>query len=311
VHIAALAAVAVLAQLPGARAIHACGAAGPYWPTMTLAVRGTTAWVACKEQSRLIHVSTSTGKTIGAVRLGGTPIAVVSGLDAVWALDSGGTLYRVDTVRAKVAKRWSLPVSAAYNLWIGGGSVWTADDRGGKVLRISPKGRIVARPSSFGDGPADMAFHGNDAWIVNHRDRVLAHVDLRTNKSRSLAVLPGDAPERMVWAQNALWLTGRGTDLLRVDPAAGQTLDTIEIGASGIDIAVQGDDLYVPTRSDAVDQSGFPTMEALKRVSASTLAVTTVSTPTDRFDVHGIVATGSTLWLADNTAGFLYAVPRR
>jgi hypothetical protein len=30
----------------------------------------------------------------------------------------------------------------------------------------------------------------------------------------------GDAPQRMAWAAGSLWITGRGTDLLQVDPAA-------------------------------------------------------------------------------------------
>jgi hypothetical protein len=308
--IAALAAVVALGSLPGAHAIHACAGAGPYWPTMTLAMRGTTAWVACKEQSRLVRVNTISGKTTASVRLSGAPIAVVSGLGGIWALDSGGTLYRINAARARVAKKWYLPVRAAYNLWLGGGSVWTADDQAGKVVRISPLGRMLAQPRSFGDGPADMAFHGNDAWVVNHRDKVLSHIDLRTNRSRRVAVLPGDAPERMEWAENALWITGRGTDLLRIDPTNGHELDTIEIGASGIDVAVDGDDVYVPTRSAAIDQSGFPTMDALKRVSVTTLAVTVVSVPNGRLDVHGIVTARGALWLADNTSGFLYKVTK-
>jgi hypothetical protein len=57
-----LAAVAVApGQLPGARTIKVCAAAGPYWPTMTLALQGTSAWVACKEQSRVNRVDTRTG----------------------------------------------------------------------------------------------------------------------------------------------------------------------------------------------------------------------------------------------------------
>ena len=74
-------------------------------------------------------------------------------------------------------------------------------------------------------------------------------------------------------AHGSLWITGRGTDLLKVNPADGSVTGTIEIGASGIDVAADGDDLWVPTRSAAVDQSGFPTMDALKRVSIASGAV--------------------------------------
>jgi hypothetical protein len=309
--LAVLAAAVALgpAQLPGARALKVCAAAGPYWPTMTLALQGRFAWVACKEQSRLIRVDTGTGRTLKSVRLGAPAIAVASGLGSIWAVDSSGTLYRVNQNTAKLVKRLSLPVSAAYNIWIGGGSVWVADDQGAQVVRVAPRtNRVVAR-LAVGDGPADMAFNGDSAWVINHRDRVLSRIDLGTNRSGRVAVLPGDAPERMVWARGSLWITGRGTDLLKVDPADGSVAATIEIGASGIDIAADGDELWVPTRSAAVDASGFPTMDALKRVSAATGAVSVVVEAGSRVDVHGLIARNGALWIADNTSGHLYRVP--
>ena len=70
-----------------------------------------------------------------------------------WALDTGGTLYRIDPARARLAKSRSLPARAAYNLWIGGGSVWTADDQGGSVLRIAPGGRVSRSPDHWATAP--------------------------------------------------------------------------------------------------------------------------------------------------------------
>ena len=93
---------------------------------------------------------------------------------------------------------------------------------------------------------------------------------------------------------------------LKVNPADGSVQQTIEIGASGIDVAADGDNLWVPTRSAAVDQSGFPTMDALKRVSVSTGAVSVVAEPSTRVDVHGLAARSGAVWLADNTNGYLY-----
>ena len=218
-------------------------------------------------------------------------IAVASGLGSVWALDSGGTLYRIDQASGRLVKRVPLPRRAAYNIWTGGGSVWVADDQGAQVIRVSPKSnRVVARPR-VGDGPADMAFNGTSAWVINHRDRVLSRIDLRTNRSRRVAVVPGDAPERMVWSHGSLWITGRGTDLLKVDPGDGSVDATIEIGASGIDVAAAGDVLWVPTRSAEVDPSGFPTMDALKRVSVDERrGLGRRRGGGTRVDVHGLVA---------------------
>ena len=299
-------------SLPGARSIKVCAAAGAYWPTMTLALQGTTAWVACKTQSRVVRVNTRTGKTTKSVRLRGQVIAVVSGLGSIWALDSGGTLYRIEPKKAKVAKRIALNVAAAYNIWIGGGSVWVAADQGASVVRVSPQSnRVVARIEA-GDGPASMAFDGETGWVVNHRDTTIDRIDLTTNESTQLTTLGGvndRAPERMTFSHGSLWVTGRGTDLLKVNPATGSVEQTIEIGASGIDLVVAGDDLWIPTRSDEVDRSGFPTMDALRRVSMTTGAVTTAATPTARLDVNGLVANGSAVWIADNRQGWLYSLP--
>jgi streptogramin lyase len=293
--------------LPGAHAIKICAAAGPYWPTMTLAFSGDSAWIACKEQSRVIRVNTTKGRTTKTLRLGTPVIAVASGFGSVWALDSGSELHRINPTSGKVVKRLYLRAAAAYNVWIGGGSVWVADDQGAAVIRVNPRtSRVIARPR-VGDGPADLVVNGGSAWVISHRARVLHRIDLSTNRSRKLAVLPGDAPERMVWSHGSLWVTGRGTDLLKVNPADGTVQDTIEIGASGIDIAAAGDDLWIPTRSAAVDQSGFPTMDALERVSIAG-DVSVVGEPSGRFDVHGLATRGGALWLADNTNGFLYRV---
>ena len=57
-------------------------------------------------------------------------------------------------------------------------------------MRVSPAtNRVVAR-LAVGDGPADMAFNGTSAWVINHRDRVLNRIDLRTNRSSRVAVIP-------------------------------------------------------------------------------------------------------------------------
>jgi hypothetical protein len=295
--------------LAGVRSIKVCAAASAYWPTMTLAVQAGSAWVACKEQSRVIRVDTTTGKTSTSVRLGGPAIAVAAGAGSIWALSSGGTLYRLDPASGKIVRRISLPVAAAYNIWIGGRSVWVADDQGARVLRVSTATNRVVAQIAVGDGPADMAFASGSAWVICHRDRSLVRIDLATNTPHPLANLSGDTPERMVWARGRLWVTGRGTDLLRVNPAHGTVEQTMEIGAGGIDVAVDGDTLVVPARNADVDLRGFPTMQSLRRVSASSGAVSTIVRATGRVDVHGLVVRAGVIWIADNTSGRLYHLP--
>ena len=295
-------------SLPGARSQKACAGAGPYWPTATLAVTGGTAWVACKEESRVVRVTLSSG-SLRSTPVGGLPIAVIAGLGAVWSLDSGGVVSRLDPKSGRVTRKIETGAAGPYNLWIGDGSLWSVDDRAGTVLRIDPARRKVVARVPVGDGPADMVFRGKRAWVINHRDLGLVAIDTATNRPRKLAKVPGDAPERLAWAAGSLWVTGRGTDLLRLDPETGAVKATIEIGAGGIDVVANGSSLWVPARAAAADRGGFPTMAALRRVDAATGKVTTPVRARSRMDVHGLLPYRGGVLFADNTAGLLYTLP--
>ena len=97
---------------------RSCAGAGPYWPTQTLAISGGTAWVACKEESRLVRMSLPSGRFAREAGRG-SPIAVVAGLGAVWALDTGGVVSRIDARTARVTGRIPTGSGAPYNLWVG------------------------------------------------------------------------------------------------------------------------------------------------------------------------------------------------
>jgi DNA-binding beta-propeller fold protein YncE len=305
-----LAASAAAGRIPNAKAYRTCAAAGPYWPTMSLAVTGTSAWVGCKEQRKVVRVDLRSGRGTRTLPLDGQVIAVTTGAGALWVLDDLQTLYRVDPTRVAVTKRIALGTAAAYNIWVGAGSVWVADDQGAQVVRVSPRTNAVIARIPVGDGPADIAFAGGRALVVDHRDKTLFAVDLASNRSTRLATLGGDAPERLAVLAGSLWVTGRGTQLFQVDPATGRTRRTIDIRGTGIDVVAAGGALYVPVRSLRVDQSGFPTMAALRRVSAAG-RVTTVATASGRVDVHGLAAAPGVVWIADTTRGALYGVAAR
>ena len=295
--------------LPGAKAIRSCAGAGPYWPTQTLALTPGFAWVACKEEQRVLRVPLQPGRS-RSIPSAGQPIAVLSAFGAVWALDTGGTISRIDPRTARITARLQTAASAPYNLWAGAGSLWSVDDQTGEVLRIDPIARKVTRKIPVGDGAADLVFRGTRVWVINHRDRRLVLIDASTNRPTRLTTVPGDAPERMAWSAGSLWVTGRGTDLLRLDPETGAVQATIEIGVGGIDVVAAGGALWVPTRAAAADGRGFPTMTWLRRIDPASGKVTTPVKTSRRIDVHGLVPYRRGVLFSDNTGGFLYAVPR-
>jgi len=253
-------------------------------------------WVACKEQLRVV------GSDGTRIELDGPPIALLAAFDALWALDADSTLYRLEDGR--VESRLALGLQAPYNLWAGADTLWVADDQAGEVVRIDPGGAVRAR-IGVGDGPSGMAFDGTTAWVVNHRDRGLWEIDTRTDRARRVATLEGDAPERIALLDGELWITGRGTDLLRVEPRDGRVLETVEIGGGGIDVVAGDGALWVPARSVAVDATGLPTLDALRRVVPGR-APTVVTRPRGRTDVHGLLADEGGIWLADTTNGYVY-----
>ena len=302
------AAAAPAPRLSGASAVRACAAAGPYWPTQSLAVAGSTAWVACKEQSRVVRVALPSGRRLGETPLGGQSIAALAAYGAVWTLDTTGVLARIDRRRGRVTARITTGAARPYNLWSGAGSLWTVDDASGEVVRVDPVRRRVIARIRVGDGPSDLVFAGTTGWVINHRDRDLVELDTSSNRARKLATIPGDAPERIARAAGSLWITGRGTDLLRVDPATGAVQTTIEIGAGGIDVVAAAGSVWVPARAAAADRRGFPTMAGLRRVDPASGKVATPSQARGRVDVHGLVPYGRGVLLADNTGGQLYSV---
>jgi hypothetical protein len=300
--------VRVDSRLPGADAFSICAGAGAFWPTMTLAIDFGSIWIVCKESGRLARFDATAGRTTREWRLGGELIAVATGFGSVWALSAGGTLYRVDPQSGAITAQIDVGTSRPYNVWIGAGAVWVVDDAAGAVVRVDPGANRVAARIPVGDGPADIVFDGTTAWVVNHRDLGLVRIDAATNTAHRLATLRADAPERMVLVAGHLWITGRGTDLLEVDPATGSVLRTVDIGVSGIDLVARGDAIWVPVRSAEVDARGFPTMETLRRVDAHSGAVTATMTVSAPMDVHGLASDERGVWLADNTHGVLYRV---
>ncbi len=299
---------AATGQIPQAHAVRACAAAGPYWPTMTLALQGRSAWIACKEQARLVRLRLPGGRKTATVGLGGEATAVAAGLGSVWALDSGSTLYRVNPASGHVVKRIPLG-AAAYNVWIGAGAVWVADDQGAAILRISASTNKVLARIPVGDGPADIVFRGAQAWAITHRDNTVFRIDSATNEATKLGVVRGSnaAAERLALLGDALWVTGRGIGVVEMDPTSGAIRRRVDVGGTGIDVVAASGALWVPVRTAAVDRTGFPTMTALRRVAPDG-SVTTVATARGRIDVHGLAAGLGAIWIADNTGGFLYRV---
>jgi streptogramin lyase len=296
--------------LPCADAFALCAGTGPPYPQYALSWDPAGGlWAACRQQARLHRIDLASGETRAILRLtSGAPYSIAAGLGAVWSAERSPNVNRLDlrTGRATTAIAGH---SIAY-VWTAAGSVWAADDQESLLVRYDPSaGRIVATIPT-GIGTSALHEEGDRIWILNHRDGTLERVDPATNTATILGRLPGDARERITYAEGSLWVTGRGTDLLRVDTETGGVQASIEIGAGGIDVRAAAHSIWVAAASDAEDRQGNPVLERLLRVDPQTNAVTETLRPTARLVVNGMVSTGNALWLADTAGGRLFRVSR-
>jgi sugar lactone lactonase YvrE len=295
--------------LPGAQAFRLCAGTEPPYPQYALSWDRTTGmWAACRQQGRLYRIDVASGETRTILRLTNTPFSIAAGLGAVWSAERGPILNRLD-LRSGRATTAVTGGGFAY-VWTAAGSVWAADDGTSSLLRYDPAARRVAATIPTGNGTSALVEEAGRIWILNHRGGTLQRVDPAANTITTLSRLPGDAPERMAFAEGSLWVTGRGTDLLRVDPGTGAVQATLEIGAGGIDVRAAAHSIWVAVPTDEEDRRGNPFLDRLLRVDPLTNTIVETIRPTGRIVANGTASTGSALWIADTAAGRLYRVSR-
>src|SRR4051794_34101775 len=115
------------------------------------------------------------------------------------------------------------------------------------------------------------------------------------------------ATEEAVYASGALWLTGRGLDLLRIDPATGKATATVEIGAAGFGVASARGKIVVAVYSDEGARRGDPLVASFAAVEPATNSV--AATAEAAGYLSGFAVSGSTIYAADTVTGRLTKLP--
>jgi streptogramin lyase len=295
-------------NLPTAQAFRLCSGSSSPYPQYALSVDDSL-WAGCRGRGTLHRVDPATGETRAILRVGGSsPYAIAAGLGAVWSAERGPVVSRIDLRTGRAMQAFS-GTRFSY-IWTAAGSVWAHDDDVRSLIRYDPSARRVVAQLPTGDGASALVEQGGLIWIVNHRDGTLQQINPATNSIATLSKLPGDAPERMVFAAGSLWVTGRGTDLLRVDPGSGAVQTRIEIGAGGIDVRAAGGSIWVAAPTTEDDLRGNPFVERIIRVDPATNAIVETIRPSGRVTVNGTAVTGAAFWIADTEHGRLYRLTR-
>ncbi|MEP6909466.1 MAG: hypothetical protein ABI896_03425 [Actinomycetota bacterium] len=298
--------------LPGGTAFRVCGGARQPYLQYGLALGFGSAWVACREQGEVQRIDVTSGQVLAHIRVRASVSTVSAGEGAVWAITLGGsTLYRIDPQTNRVAAEISLGGRVPY-LWAGAGAVWAADDDNNALIRVDPGSNQRVMTVPVGNGAAGFAFDGSYLWVLNHRENTLDRINPADNVvyRANSAIAPPDtaAAERITFFGGALWVTGRGIDLLRVSTPDGTVLGQTEIGGGGIAVVSDAANLWMAAADADADRRGDPIASAVLELDQSG-AVTRTVAPTRRLFADGLAAADGQVWVFDAVAGLLVRLP--
>ena len=298
----------VLAQSPGpfphSTSTPICGGKTiPYQQAALAPVNGDM-WLACRDAHTLVRLRAS-GARVKTINLGSfRPWAVAAGGGAMWVISREVPQLLKFSFSGRQLGRIALDGVPA-SLWFGADSVWVGFDAFG-FERVNP---TTTRTTTFADGDGVSAFaaDGANVYAISHRDNAITRVRLSTGRSRRVAAgivdVARGSTEAAAFSNGSLWITGRGLDLLRVNPATGKVQTVTDIGPAGFDVAVGGGKLVVAGYSKAGARRGDPIVGSFSTVDPRSAKVVATLSATGLAYLSGLAVSGSTIYAADTVQG--------
>jgi hypothetical protein len=288
----------------GAGVSRVCRDASIPYPPYALTTGFDSLWIACRATGSLERRDMS-GRLVARIDLHGLHAwSLAAGAGAVWAVERDRpVLARIDVATNRVTTT-QLDEPPIY-VWFGDGTPWVAFDGSGTVARIDPATGATVHRFSVGDGPSGFATDGAAVWIASHKSGDIVRIDGdRLTRLGRHFLGATSAPERLAVAGGGLWITGRGLDLERLDALTGAEEASVEIGAAGLDLAVEGNLLHVVSATRAGAARGDPTVAALVTVDAASGNVARRRAATS-LSLTGLAATPAGLFADDAVHGAL------
>lgn len=118
-------------------------------------------------------------------KLAGYPTALAGGLGAMWVVDTGGYLYRLDPLSAAVLKQATINVAnvdvtnaalVPAAVAVGADAVWVTDASGNKAWKVDAAGAVTGSVE-VGRFPVAIASAGGSIWVAAQNDDTLAQIE--------------------------------------------------------------------------------------------------------------------------------------
>ncbi|HEY8546734.1 MAG TPA: Hsp70 family protein [Acidimicrobiales bacterium] len=233
----------------------------------------------------------------GATAVADEPDGIAQLDDRMWvASTNGNTVQALDAATGEVVD--SLPLEAdPLALVVAEGSVWVSQRNAGLVARIDPATSEVVASIEVPGQPAVMAVGAGGIW-VGDGEGTLSRIDPATDSATTLltgqqnvAGVAVDDDRGVVYAT-----VHAGDQLLAVDPATGEVIDQVAVGANPDAVAVAPSGVWVANRGEGT----------LSRVDPDTFEVT--ATVPVGAGPAGLAIDGDRVWAVTNQDGELVLV---
>ena len=220
-------------------------------PVDQITARGSELWVLQVRPGTLLRLDPVTLASASLpLRLSsGRTLALTSGVGFLWvtAADAGEVL-RIDpaTQAIKRVHVGGFPVGIV----VTGGSVWFADQQGGKVVRLDPRSlRPVGEPIHVGTKPSWLAVAAGSLFVTDQEDGTVVRIDVKAGKRVGLPIRISrparDAPAPSVApAGRSVWVSSFASNTLtRINTTAARSDagGTVTVRISGMNEGQQGD----------------------------------------------------------------------
>jgi YVTN family beta-propeller protein len=181
-----------------------------------IAVGAGAVW-AINTDGTVSRLDPASGRRVAVVRGPDEAGAIAAGDVGVWVLSGGNTISRIDPRRNRMRKPIELGSNRLFGIAVGGGAVWATSEEG-LLWRVEPGQPPSERTIEVGAGVRHVAFGDGAVWVANWNDSTVSRVDPATNQVA--ARVPVGAAQALAAGAGSAWVSVAGGSRSGVLPAS-------------------------------------------------------------------------------------------
>jgi DNA-binding beta-propeller fold protein YncE/predicted Ser/Thr protein kinase len=190
------------------------------------------------------------------IEVGKPPLRLAVGDDSVWVTsEADGTLSRIDPKTNQVVGEPLRVGRGVSGVAVGEGSVWVSSPRTRSVLRVEPAVRRTVR-IPVGGRPGAIVVGGGRVWVADEAGGGIAAINPRGGRIFKRGIVPRATPLRLAVGAGAVWVSSASTgSVRRIDFGTGTADAPIAVGRGPAGVTVGGGLVWVASsRSDQVSR---------------------------------------------------------